>query len=74
MPPSDTHDPQALAFEYYAKYSQAILALFRHTRRMTMTDAGDMMQQTFAELLKSRRKKTAMRGGKPGALQFKMAS
>ncbi|MEM7160758.1 MAG: sigma-70 family RNA polymerase sigma factor [Myxococcota bacterium] len=66
-------EARALASELYAKHSQEILAFFRHTRRMTMADAGDLMQQTFAELLKTLRNNPQLKVEYPRALLFKIA-
>jgi RNA polymerase sigma-70 factor (ECF subfamily) len=75
---SMTGDPRArhrtrLAARLYAEHSKDILAFFRCSRQMSMSDAGDFLQQTFAELLKTLESQPQLQIDNPRAFLFTLA-
>jgi len=71
-------DPRArhrtrLAARLYTEHSSAILAFFRCSRQMSMADAGDLLQQTFAELLKTLESNPGLELDNPRAFLFTLA-
>lgn len=75
---SMTSDPRArqrtrLAARLYAEHSKEILAFFRCSRQMSLADAGDFLQQTFAELLKTLESHPDLQIENPKAFLFTIA-
>jgi RNA polymerase sigma-70 factor, ECF subfamily len=73
-----TGDPRArqrtrLAARLYADHSKDILAFFRCARQMSLADAGDLLQQTFAELLKTLESHPDLQIEHPKAFLFTIA-
>jgi RNA polymerase sigma-70 factor (ECF subfamily) len=62
-----------LAARLYAEHSKQILAFFRCSRQMSMADAGDFLQQTFAELLKTLENHPELEIDNPRAFLFTIA-
>jgi RNA polymerase sigma factor (sigma-70 family) len=65
--------PAQVAAHLYRQHSKEVLAFFRCSRRMSAEDAGDLLQQTFEELLKTLENNPELDLANPKAYLFRIA-
>ncbi len=73
-PPIPTKTQRRFAQQLYLRHSAALVAFFRSSRSMALTDAVDLLQQTFSELLRTLARHPDLQIDNPRAFVFKLAT
>lgn len=71
--PKRTPRPQDRVKELFVAHSVELLAFFRSSRRMSKSDASDLLQQTFEELLKTLERHPDLELQHPRGFLFRIA-